>query len=181
MLVFIVGGAKSGKSHYAQDVAVRLSDGGKHYYIATMIPVDAEDHRRIEAHLKDREGLGFETLEAPVNLPACLDRADHNATFLLDSTTALFMNEYYPDHKSWVPDETAAERTARDILRFAGQVRNLVVVSDNIYADAFVYDESTEDYRRGLAHIDRAIARHADTVIEMVFGNPVIHKGGAVL
>lgn len=181
MLVFIVGGAKSGKSHYAQDVAVRLSDGGKHYYIATMIPVDAEDHRRIEAHLKDREGLGFETLEAPVNLPACLDGADHNATFLLDSTTALFMNEYYPDHDTWAPDPSAAERTARDILRFSGRVKNLVVVSDNIYADAFVYDEGTECYRRGLAHIDKAIARHADTVIEMVFGNPVIHKGGAVL
>lgn len=181
MLVFIAGGAKSGKSHYAQDVAVRLSGGGKHYYIATMIPVDAEDNRRIEAHLADRAGLDFETVEAPTNLPACLGRVDKDAAFLLDSTTALFMNEYYPDHDTWKPDRSAAERTARDILRFAGQVKHLVVVSDNIYADAYIYDESTEDYRRGLAHIDKEIARHADTVIEMVFGNPVIHKGGAPL
>lgn len=181
MLVLIVGGAKSGKSHYAQDVTLALAKGGKHYYIATMIPVDKEDRRRIKAHLADREGLGFETVEAPVNLPACLSKVDKNAAFLLDSTTALFMNEYYPDHSTWKPDRSAAKRTARDILKFSKEVENLVVVSDNIYADAFSYDESTENYRRGLAHIDAELAKHADAVVEMVFGNPVMHKGGITL
>lgn len=177
MLILITGGAKSGKSHYAQDVVLKLSGGGTHYYIATMIPVDGEDYRRIEAHLADRAGLGFETVEAPTDLPAALSRVDADASFLLDSTTALFMNEYYPDHVGWVPDESAAERTAEDILRFSRAVRNLVVVSDNIYADSLSYDAGTENYRRGLAHIDRAIARRADTVIEMVFGSPIAIKG----
>ena len=41
MTIFLSGGAKCGKSHYAQDLAVRLSDGEKRYYVATMIPVIA--------------------------------------------------------------------------------------------------------------------------------------------
>lgn len=177
MLIFIAGGAKSGKSHYAQDVTVTLAHRGRHYYIATMIPTDAEDERRIEAHLRDRAGLDFETVEAPTHLTKLLDRVDLNASFLLDSTTALFMNELFPDHESWLPDESAAERTAEEILEFAAKVRNLVVVSDCIYSDAAQYDSVTEIYRRGLALIDRRVARAADTVIEMSMGNIIVHKG----
>ena len=40
MIVFITGGAKNGKSSYAQNLAVKLASGGKHYYLATMIPCD---------------------------------------------------------------------------------------------------------------------------------------------
>lgn len=175
MLIFIAGGAKSGKSHYAQDVTVAL--GGKHYYIATLVPVDKEDEHRIEAHLRDRAGLGFETVEAPTNLPGLLGAVDETAAFLLDSTTALYMNELFPDHDSWLPDESAAERTAKGILEFASRVSNLVVVSDCIYSDAVQYDPVTEIYRKGLAYIDREIAKAADTVIEMNFGNITLHKG----
>ena len=39
MTVFISGGAKCGKSTIAQNLTVALSKGGKHYYIATMIPM----------------------------------------------------------------------------------------------------------------------------------------------
>ena len=57
MTVFISGGAKCGKSSIAQDLTVALSKGGKHYYIATMIPSGEEDQERIRRHLADRDGL----------------------------------------------------------------------------------------------------------------------------
>lgn len=177
MLIFIAGGAKSGKSHYAQDVTVRLAAGGRRYYIATMIPVDAEDEKRIEAHVADRAGLGFETALAPRNLPELLSRVEPDSAFLLDSATALFMNELYPDPTTWAPDEDAARRTAEDILAFAKGVQHLVVVSDQIYSDAIRYSPETETFRRGLAYIDRAVARSADTVLEMAAGNIIVHKG----
>ena len=63
MIVFVSGGAKNGKSGFAQDLAVKLAGGGKRYYVATMIPVDEEDHQRIRRHVADRAGLGFETIE----------------------------------------------------------------------------------------------------------------------
>ena len=56
MIVFITGGAKNGKSSYAQDLAVKLAQGGRHYYLATMVPCDEEDRARIRHHLADREG-----------------------------------------------------------------------------------------------------------------------------
>ena len=71
MTVFISGGAKCGKSSLAQDLSVALAKGGKHYYVATMIPSGAEDYDRIRQHIADRDGLGFETVECFKNIMAC--------------------------------------------------------------------------------------------------------------
>ena len=40
MTVFVSGGAKNGKSSFAQNLAVKLAKDGRHYYVATMIPSD---------------------------------------------------------------------------------------------------------------------------------------------
>ena len=176
MIILISGGAKNGKSDYAQDLAVKLSPG-THYYVATMIPADGEDHARIRRHLKSREGMGFETVEQGRNLLDCLSRTDPRASYLLDSTTALLLNEIYPDHTTWKPDLTAPERVAREVAEFCRRVDHIVVVSDAIYSDAQRYDAETELYRKGLALIDRTVAKIADTVIEASAGHFIIHKG----
>ena len=176
MIVLFSGGAKNGKSDYAQDLAARLSEG-KHYYVATMIPADGEDHARIRRHLDSRAGMGFETLEQGRNLLECLERADPEGSFLLDSTTALLLNEIYPDHTTWKPDEAAPERVAREVVEFCRRVKHAVVVSDAIYSDARRYDAETELYRRGLALIDREVAKIADTVVEASAGQFIVYKG----
>ena len=91
MIVFVSGGAKNGKSGFAQNLAVKLADGGKRYYVATMIPVDEEDRERIRRHVADRAGLGFETIECGGDILSCLNY-DKNGSFLLDSVTALLQN-----------------------------------------------------------------------------------------
>ena len=53
-----------------------------------------------------------------------------------------------------------------------------MLVSDYIYSDAMKYGEETEIYRRGLAQMDRFLARIADTVIEVSAGSHIFHKGG---
>lgn len=177
MTILITGGAKNGKSDFAQELAVFLADGSVHYYLATMIPCDEEDHHRIKKHLESRAGLGFETIECGRNILSCLDHADPNGTFLLDSTTALLMNELFPDPISGQMDESAAMRCAEDLATFVHSVKHAVIVSDAIYADAARYDSVTETYRRSLAHIDRTLANVCETVIEVAFGNLIIHKG----
>lgn len=176
MIVFITGGAKNGKSSYAQELAVKLAQGGKHYYIATMIPVDEEDRERIRRHIADRDGLGFETVEQGSRILECLQKCDLGATFLLDSTTALLMNELFlpPD---WHLDETAGERCGDEVVAFAQAVKNIVIVSDYIYSDAQRYDAVTETYRKGLASMDRKLAAVSDVVLEMEAGNLIVHKG----
>ncbi len=177
MTCFISGGAKNGKSTLAQNLAVALSRGGKRYYIATMIPTDEEDRERIRRHIADRDGLNFITLECGRNILSCLEDADTNGTFLLDSATALLMNELFPEEKNYEMDLEAADRCAEDLVTFVSSVNNAVVVSDYIYSDAVRYDAATEGYRKCLARIDRALARACDTVVEVCAGQRLIHKG----
>ena len=177
MTVFISGGAKNGKSGYAQDLAVALSGGGRHNYVATMIPTDAEDLKRIELHLADRAGMGFETVECGEDILSCLNFADKDGTFLVDSVTALLQNAIFPKEKNYAMDIAAAEKCADDIVAFAETVKNAVFVSDYIYSDADRYDDGTETYRRCLAGIDRRLAAVCDTVIEFSAGQLTIHKG----
>ncbi|MBE6989479.1 MAG: adenosylcobinamide kinase/adenosylcobinamide-phosphate guanylyltransferase [Ruminococcaceae bacterium] len=175
MTILLSGGAKNGKSALAQDLVVRLASGGRRYYVATMIPVDGEDRERIRRHVEDREGLGFESIECGKNILSCLEGAEPEATFLLDSTTALLMNEMFTDNGA--VDGTAGERCAAELVRFAAAVKHAVIVSDGIYSDAARYDEVTELYRRGLAYIDRELAQVCDTVVELAAGCQIIHKG----
>jgi adenosylcobinamide kinase/adenosylcobinamide-phosphate guanylyltransferase len=178
MIVFISGGAKNGKTTLGQDMAVKLSAGGPHYYVATMIPADDEDRERIRRHIEDRDGMGFETIEVGRGILSCLEKADSDATFLLDSVTALLLNELFPDPLSCEMDVEAAHKCAEQVAEFARSVKNAVIISDYIFSDAVRYDEVTETYRKCLADIDRKIAAISDTVIEVSAGNYIIHKGG---
>jgi len=177
MTVLVVGGSKSGKSAFAQNLAVRLSGKEKRYYVATMIPADGEDRERIRRHVADRAGLGFETLEQGRNLAECLTRADCRGTFLLDSVTALLMNEMYPDPTTWKMDPEAGNRTAESLTEFAKRIQNGVFVADDLSGDPIMYDPETESFRRMLAQCQRTLAALCDTVVEVSAGNVAIWKG----
>ena len=172
MAIFISGGCKNGKSFFAQRAAKAL--GAPLYYVATMIPHDGEDDARILRHRADREGWGFETIECGRDILGCLECADPRGAFLIDSATALLSNEMFaPD--GFHPD--AAEKVAGELVEFIRRAPNTVVVSDFIYSDAAGYDEWTLCYRRGLAQIDRALARACDCVCEAVAGQIIVYKG----
>ena len=106
MTVLVSGGSKNGKSGFAQELAVRLSGNGRRYYVATMVPFDDEDRSRIKRHIADREGLGFETLELGTDIARCLEQGD-NGTFLIDSVTALLVNEMFSGVQDGTVDDNA--------------------------------------------------------------------------
>ena len=177
MTCFISGGAKSGKSALAQDLAVVLANGGRQYYVATMISTGSEDDDRIRRHIAQRDGMGFETGECFRTIMDCLKTADKEGVFLVDSITALIQNSLFPVEKNYEMDLPAATRCADELIQFARTVRHAVFVSDYIYSDAERYNESTEMYRQCLASIDRRLAAVCDTVIEASAGQFVVHKG----
>ncbi|MBP3815456.1 MAG: bifunctional adenosylcobinamide kinase/adenosylcobinamide-phosphate guanylyltransferase [Firmicutes bacterium] len=178
MMVFISGGAKNGKSYFAQKLTKEMSEEHKVplYYIATMIPGDEEDEARIKRHIKDREGWGFTTLEVPRNISSSLEDEGVNpkGAFLLDSVTATLANEMFRDGEFF---SDAAERVASDLLLFGSKTGNVVYVSDYIYNDFPGEDKYTEAYRKGLAYVDRKLAEACHQVIEITAGVPIIHKG----
>ena len=175
MIIWITGGAGSGKSSLAQDLAAALAAGGPLYYVATMVPRDEEDRRRISRHIEDRSGMGFKTIE-------CACRAaervtpDPEGTYLLDSATAMLSNAMFGE-KEFVYDPDAALHTADDLRIFSCRVKHFIAVSDGIYSDAAQYEEMTERYRLGLAYIERKMAAQCDTVIECAAGGVILHKG----
>ena len=174
MKVLFSGGCKNGKSTLAERTVKTLAGSGPLYYIATMIPHDEEDRERIRRHVASRAGMGFITLEQGTDVVRCLDHADPDGAFLLDSVTALLSNEMWPDG-GYVPD--AGKHTAEQLRELARRAKNIVFVSDFIYADAGRYDEYTENYRHALAMCDYALAQECDTVVEVVSTNPVVYKG----
>ena len=175
MKIWITGGAGSGKSSLAQEFAAALAAGEPHYYVATMIPRDVEDRRRISRHIEDRHGMGFETIECPCRL---MERVtpDPEGTYLLDSATALLSNAMFGEH-AFSYDHDAAIPVVEDLQAFSSRVKRFVAVSDSIGSDAAIYDEMTDGYRRGLAYIERQMAAQCDTVIECAAGGAAIHKG----
>lgn len=175
MTYFISGGAKNGKSTLAQNIAVALD--GKRYYVATMISTGEEDNERIRRHIEDRDGMGFETVECFRNIMDCLNTADKEGVFLVDSVTALIQNSLFPMEKNYEMDLEAANRCAGELVEFAHTVRHAVFVSDYIYSDAEAFSESTEMYRKCLASIDRRLAQICDTVIEVSAGQSIVYKG----
>lgn len=181
MIVFISGGAKNGKTTLGQDLAVKLADSSRHYYIATMIPADAEDRERIRLHIEDRAGMGFETIEIGRNILSCLEAADAKGTFLLDSVTALLLNELFPDPLSCDMDVVAAEKCGEDLVSLAKSVKHIIFVSDYIFSDAQRYDDITQTYQKRLAAIDRKLASISDVVLEVSAGNVFVHKGEGLL
>ena len=174
MTYLLIGGSKSGKSHLAQQLCRSL--GGPLVYWATMEPVDGEDRARIENHLRDREGWGFETLEAARELPAAFDRLPADATVLFDSATALLANEMFrPDGTM---DKDAGARSAQELLALAQSCRHLVCVCDDLWRDGSLYDPWTEEYRRQLAGICRKLAAEFGAVAEVICGLPQFYKHG---
>lgn len=181
MTYFISGGAKNGKSTLAQNLAVSLAQGGKHYYVATMIPVDAEDEDRIARHIADRDGLGFETLECGKDILSCLETADKEGVFLVDSATALLQNAMFPVERNYELDIAGGETCADDLIAFVQRVRHAVVVSDYIYSNPEEFDETTEIYCQALAKLDRRLAQVCDTVVEVCAGQHLVYKGTLAL
>lgn len=177
MTCFISGSAKCGKSALAQELTISLSDGGKHYYVATLLSSGKEDDERIRRHLADRDGMGFETVECFGSVLDCLNVADENGTFLVDSVTSLLQNVMFPAEKNYALDPDAAGRCCDDLVEFARRVKHAVFVSDYIYSDAQRYPETTERYRKYLADIDRRLAQICDMVVEVSAGQYIVHKG----
>lgn len=180
MNIFISGGCKNGKSTYAEQIASWLSEAAKPlYYIATMLPADDEDKKRIERHRYNRRNLGFTTIEHARDLREITTSHDRGGTYLLDSATALLANEMFGHDGTYNPE--AGKKVASDIAAVMGELNNLVVVSDYIYSDARFYDDMSENYRSALALVDRTCAKSADVVLEVCYGCLFIYKGEGLL
>lgn len=170
MFVVVTGGSGSGKSAFAEQRVLELEEGQR-IYLATMMCFDEESKRRVERHREMRKDKGFVTVERYTGLSGAAIPAQ--GTLLLECMSNLVANEMYDP-------EGAGENCVRKILegirRIRGQVRHLVVVTNEIFSDGDLYEEETRRYQRNLGEINREMAKMADEVVEVVYGIPLYHK-----
>lgn len=195
MIALVVGGAKSGKSMFAQDLAKSLNESfkiylkeyldseleddlekknGKLYYVATMNPYDLEDLERIENHLKEREGYGFNTIEETIDMSKVSKVIQKNDTVLIDSVTSLVTNCMFQGKDFF---KEVNEDILSGILEIINAAGDVVIVSDYLFSDSIQYDCYTESFRKEIGIINRKLAELADILVECSYGNIIYHKG----
>ena len=170
MLTIVTGGSGSGKSAFAEDKVLAFGEAQR-VYIATMHPFDEESHKRIERHRKMRAGKGFETIECYTGLKDV--KLPSGGVVLLECMSNLVANEMFEE-------QGAHEQTVKDIMsgidELVRQAAHVVIVTNEIFSDAVVFDKEMASYLEYLGKINQAVALRADEVVEVVYGIPVYQK-----
>lgn len=140
-------------------------------YIATMLPADDEARERIARHRASRAHKGFSTIELYTGLSSAV--IPEGCAVLLECLGNLVANEMFSPGGAGAATRDAVLRGLDVVSRRATRV---VVVTNDIISDGVDYPSETENYRRTLAGLNRAIARQSAVVAETVCGIPLWYK-----
>lgn len=173
--ILILGGARSGKSRFAQELARRLSE--KVLFVATGEAGDEEMRSRIEEHKKSRPRI-WHTLEAPVRLGEKIPGQIGNANVvLIDCITLLVSNllvvegdDRYKEGQVTAEIEQLTECIDKLEVTF-------IIVSNEVGLGLVPKNRLGRLYRDLLGRVNQLLAQHADEVYIMVAGIPVEMKG----
>jgi adenosylcobinamide kinase/adenosylcobinamide-phosphate guanylyltransferase len=174
-LILVTGGARSGKSRFAEQVAA--ASGRETWYVATMTPLDEELRRRVERH-RARRPPDWVTVEEPFELIGAVRRAPSSATLLIDCLGLWVSNLLFSfgRHESWTPaewerwvDHCVASATAvADVLRKRDGLA--VVVTNEVGLGIVPGEPLTRWYRDALGLVNQAFAARATAVYLLVAG-----------
>ena len=182
--ILILGGARSGKSSLAQEMAQGL--GGKVLFVATAEPLDEEMKSRIEIHKINRP-RGWRTLEATAGVgEKTFAQIDNAEVVVIDCVTVLVSNVMFAEEGN---DRT--ERNGVDYFKVEGRVMaeieeligcidrvnaRFIIVTNEVGLGLVPADRVSRLYRDWLGRANQMLAHHADEVIMMVAGLPVTVK-----
>ncbi len=167
MLYYISGGQRSGKSRYAQDLALQLSPNP--VYLATSRPWD-DDHRpRIARHVADRDAR-WTTLEEEKHLSR-LDLTGR--TVVLDCVT-LWATNFFTDADYDV--DLALLQAKEEFDKLRQQDCTLLVISNELGMGLHAPTEAGRKFTDLQGWLNQHIAGQANRAIFMVSGLPLVVK-----
>jgi adenosylcobinamide kinase/adenosylcobinamide-phosphate guanylyltransferase len=170
-VTLVLGGVRSGKSRYAQQLAGQSRNV---VFVATARVSDEEMRAKIERHREDRPKEWL-TIEEPLNLPRVL--AEHESdsdVVVVDCLTVYAANLLEAEGE----DRDAVERRVQTLCD-ALQVVNcqVIVVSNEVGSGVHPVSPLGRTYRDLLGEINQRVASIADDVVLMVAGLPLALKG----
>jgi adenosylcobinamide kinase / adenosylcobinamide-phosphate guanylyltransferase len=169
-LTLVLGGARSGKSRYAEALVTSAADAGT--YIATAEAGDAEMAARI-AHHRLHRGDFWRTVEAPLDLaPAILAYADPARPLLVDCLTL------------WLSNLLGAGRIVEhESETLLGALRDaagpVVLVANEVGLGLVPETPLGREFRDGAGRLNQSVAAQAQRVVFVAAGLPLVLKGGA--
>lgn len=168
-LIFVTGGARSGKSSFAERLAA--GSGQAVTYLATAVAFDPEMQERIQRHQNDRPAH-WHTLEEPVNVVQAIQNAQ-TPVLLLDCLSVWINNLMYHD---WSDSQMLAEAAA--LAQAARQRDGLTLFVTNEVGFGIVPDNAlARRYRDVLGWVNQACAAESDEAYLLVSGLPLKLRG----
>ncbi len=172
MQYLILGGARSGKSRYAEQLA--SSTGKTVVYIATATAQDAEMQARIAHHQASRPA-DWRTVEEPLHLAACLAQYASADTVLVVDCLTLWLT-----HLLCHADTTLLERETQQLLATLPQLAgDIVCVSNEVGLGIVPLGELTRRYVDEAGRLHQQLAVQCTQVVFMVAGLPHVLKNNA--
>lgn len=174
-MILVLGGARSGKSEFAEKLAA--SSGKKITYIATAEVLDGEMAAKIKLH-QERRPKEWVTVEEEIDVLGSLSRGGQGDLFLLDCATVWLTNLLYEQHCS--PLETEPHKMEALVLeKVAGLAKtvnqglDLVVVSSEVGLSIVPEYPVARLFRDLAGKANQFLAASADSVYLVVAGIPM--------
>lgn len=169
MIYLITGGERSGKSTYAQNLVLQLSDSP--IYVATARKWDSDFQNRINRHQQERDHR-WTNIEKEKYISE-IDFSDKVA--LIDCVT-LWLTNFFVDNKNNV--ESSLEEAKKEFLSIANQENaTLIIVTNEIGMGVHAATEIGRKFTELQGWMNQFLASKADEVVLMVSGIPVKIKG----
>lgn len=170
MIHLVTGGARSGKSTYAQRAAEEAA-GDDLLFVATAEPLDDDMADRIRRHRDDR-GPRWRTVEAPVDVAEVI-RAERADAIVLDCLTLWVSNLLCGRDAS---DEQIVRHADALCDALRAQRAPIWIVTNEVGLGIVPADALSRRYRDGLGRCNQRVAAAADRVTLMVAGLPLAVK-----
>jgi adenosylcobinamide kinase/adenosylcobinamide-phosphate guanylyltransferase len=164
-VVFITGGARSGKSSFALNEASKLK--GKKAFIATLQPLDEEMKARVQRHKAERS-TEWNTFEEPLDLKKLLSQLNDYSVVLIDCLTLWLSNLMLKgrDIDLEIEELISALNSKRETLR-------VFIVSNEVGMGIVPENKMARQFRDVAGMLNQKMAQIADEVYFLVSGMPL--------
>lgn len=170
-VTLVLGGARSGKSRYAQQLAEQSQ---RVVFLATAKVSDDEMHAKIERHKEDRPKEWL-TVEEPLELPMVLtEREGDSDVIVIDCLTIYTANLMEAEGKNSAAIDHRIEALCETLRKVRCKV---VLVSNEVGSGVHPVSALGRAYQDLLGEINQRVAGIADDVVLMVAGLPLALKG----
>lgn len=169
MKYFILGGARSGKSSYAETLATRLADKNNQsiIYLATAQALDAEMEERIQHHQADRPDH-WQLVEEPLQLADAIEQHSSNKALILVDCLTLWLTNCL-----CLNDESRYQLERSKFLHTLEHCQqNLILVSNEVGQGVVPADPLSRKFVDESGRLHQAISKLVDHLYFLVAGIP---------